>query len=281
MATTNCRVSTAFAEFDKWAEHNLAEKTRKGYRKPLRILRNVVDEAGIERIAHVEHKHLLASLERCTHTAKRGDNMANTQNGYISAYRSFFAYLVEHRHVGKSKNPAALLQFKEESPRKMLILPEARWAEAVEEAFKIHARDGVILSMLLHLGMRREEVAHIRIGDLDEDLKRISFARSKLKDRKPMAIADTLRVQLEGWLAWLRWHHGDLDPEWYLFPARIRLGRGNLLFPDWPVEPTKPVHIETISQLVKTVMLALGYTPAQLKQQAVHITLRSAGVAYQ
>jgi len=98
-----------------------------------------------------------------------GDPLAvSTQTHYLQVLRSFFSWAVKHHHI--HANPAADLDY----PRPIKALPESLTPEEVQAVFAqpdlrtpFGQRDRCMLEILYATGLRRSEMCHLRIDDID------------------------------------------------------------------------------------------------------------------
>jgi site-specific recombinase XerD len=155
------------------ADRNLARNTQQSYRDTLRLLlpflarraRRAVDRLRVEDLTAERVQAFLQDLE-----AKRGWSVA-TRNQRLAALHSLAAFIALHnpeqvapcgavRAIAFKKAPRPLVTYLEKPEMDALLAaPDAATAQG--------RRDHAVLLFLYNTGARADEVAHVRIADLD------------------------------------------------------------------------------------------------------------------
>jgi site-specific recombinase XerD len=154
-------------------ERNLARNTQQSYRDTLRLplpfvarrARKPIDRLGVEDLSADRIRALLQELE-----ATRGCGVA-TRNQRLAAIHSLAAFIGLHspehirwcgeiRAIPLKKAPRPLVTYLEKSEMDALLAaPDGSTAQG--------RRDQAVLLFLYNTGARADEVAHVRISDLD------------------------------------------------------------------------------------------------------------------
>jgi site-specific recombinase XerD len=155
------------------AERNLARNTQLSYRDTLRLLlpfvarsaRKGIDRLSVEDLSAPRVRAFLLELEE-----KRGCGEA-TRNQRLAAIHSLAHFIGLHspehiqwcgeiRSVGFKKAPRPLVAYLEKAEMDALLAaPDMGRAQG--------RRDHAVLLFLYNTGARADEVAHVRVGDLD------------------------------------------------------------------------------------------------------------------
>lgn len=85
-----------------------------------------------------------------------------------------------------------------------------------------HPSERMIIDLGLYLFLRGSEMSAIQIKHVLLDEKIIKVWRKKVKRHDDMPISAELDKSLRLYLTWYAMHYGELNPEWYLVPARVR-----------------------------------------------------------
>jgi integrase/recombinase XerD len=154
-------------------ERNLARNTQRNYRDTIRLLlpfaareaRRPIDRLGVEDLSAERVRAFLRELEE-----QRGSGIA-TRNVRLAAIHSLAHFIGQHspehlrwcgeiRSIPLKKAPRALVCYLEkEEMDALLAAPDRGTAQG--------RRDHAVLLFLYNTGARADEVAHVRIADLD------------------------------------------------------------------------------------------------------------------
>lgn len=194
----------------------------------------------------------------------------------------FFAWCRSRGFLPRDADPLAGRSPRKVAPKDRARLAVERFPALLEAAGQRHPRDRMICALGLYLFLRASEIAPLRISDVNFDTGelRVSIYKTGGSDAPEvdyMPISSELDSELRRYLTWYTQHHGTLDPNWYLCPARKR---GHLRDPrtgrltagaSFLMTPTRqPVKIE------KLVQWALADVGFPVFQEGVH-TLRRSG----
>jgi integrase/recombinase XerD len=155
------------------SERNFARNTQRSYRDTLRLLlpfvakrvHKSIDRLKIEDLSADQVRAFLRELEE-----KRGCAVA-TRNQRLAAIHSLVLFIGQHspeqlqwcseiRCIPFKKAPRSLINYLEKAEMDALL--------AAPDASKVQgARDHALLLFLYNTGARADEVAHVRIADLD------------------------------------------------------------------------------------------------------------------
>jgi len=167
---------------------NYSEKTVESRAHHLREFVKWCVERSLVRPAEIT-KPILERYQRHLfhYRKKNGEPLSfRSQHGCLVPVRTFFKWLCRHNHL--LANPAADLELpraEKRLPRHVLTASEAERVIAlpdVDEAMGL--RDRAILETLYSTGMRRMELAHLKLYDLDQERGTVFIRQGKgKKDR--------------------------------------------------------------------------------------------------
>jgi integrase/recombinase XerD len=125
-----------------------------------------------------------------------------TQRQRISAVRSFFSWLLKQGYI--LYNPAADLEFpKREKTLPRFILTESE-AEAILNQPVIESiyglRDRVVLEIFYSCGLRRAELLHLNVYDIDFNRKTLSVRKGKGQKDRVVPLGDRVLFWLKEYL---------------------------------------------------------------------------------
>jgi integrase/recombinase XerD len=129
-----------------------------------------------------------------------------SQLARLSAVRAFFRYLVRHNLI--LYNPAADLDLpctEKRLPRQVLTAAEVeRVLNAVTLAEPMGLRDRAMLETLYSTGIRRQELVHLTLRDLDRERGVVLIRRGKMKKDRMVPIGERALVWITKYLDELR-----------------------------------------------------------------------------
>lgn len=201
-----------------------------------------------------------------------------SMNAYKTDFRRFGKFLVVSELV--STNPAAhLVNQKRETPkskRKPITLDQA--TRLIELAGNMHPRDGMTMILMLNTGLREVEVKGLRWRNIDLEENEAAVKRTKIKDELTIFYTPRLAEALPAWRQYYIDHHGPINPDWYVVPARASIHEGagrqrQKMNPDWPLNPSMPQW--NIAKRVKQLLEEVG--EVDLWGRASHTLRRTAG----
>lgn len=173
---------------------NYSEKTVESRQHHLREFIRWALERSLSRPAEVT-KPILERYQRHLYhyRKKNGEPLSfRSQHGCLVPVRAFFKWLCRHNHL--LANPAADLDLpraEKRLPRHVLTASEAERVLALPDvAESLGLRDRAILETLYSTGMRRMELAHLKLYDLDQERGTVFVRQGKgKKDRMiPMGV---------------------------------------------------------------------------------------------
>ena len=182
--------------------------------------------------------------------------------------------------VFHSKKETAVV---EEKP--MLVIAHEQWPAMLDLAEKFHLRARVAVALGLYLGRRASEVIHLQWKHIDWDRGILHVWDVKNGRALMMPLHPEIRAELTRWRDWTEEHYGDIDPEWYVVPAKLQArdmkGVGRQLkvkkYPDlWPVNPAKKSRVSSVLRETRRVLSLLGYDTNE--GTGTHTWRRSAAV---
>jgi integrase/recombinase XerD len=152
-------------EEEIWLAKQKSARTRRAYRLDVRHYMATIAITTTDELRRVDHRAVIA-WER--HMREVEGAAPSTIRRRMSALSSLFKHLVRHGHAAKNpvteidrpainREEGTTLAFAKQDARKLLDLPDAETLEGL--------RDRVILSVGLQVGLRRAEIAALKVGD--------------------------------------------------------------------------------------------------------------------
>jgi integrase/recombinase XerD len=214
--TGGIRVSTVaqladIPEEDIWLAKQKSARTRRAYRQDVAHFMRTLGIANAAELRQTDHKVVIAwerYMRESEHTT------ASTIRRRLAALSSLYEHLVRHGHA--AKNPVAegerpainrdegvTLAFSKAQARKILDMPSENTIAGL--------RDRAILSIDLQVGLRRAEIAALRVGDLHQN-RGYDSPRVKRKGgrRDALAINPQITARLYAYFE-LAGHAADID----------------------------------------------------------------------
>jgi len=166
-------------------------------------------ERGITRPAEVT-KPVLDRYQRWLfhHRSEKNDRPLSfrTQHVRLTPVRTFFRYLAKENHL--LFNPASELtlpKLEKRLPKHVLSVSEVeRVLNHVDLADPLGARDRAILETLYSTGMRRSELIHLQLHDLDTERGTVIIRQGKGQKDRMVPVGERAILWIEKYLAELR-----------------------------------------------------------------------------
>jgi integrase/recombinase XerD len=156
-------------EEEIWLAKQKSPRTRRAYRQDVHHFMRTLKIQTLDELHSVDHRAVIF-WER--HMRESEGAQASTVRRRLAALSSLFKHLVQHDHA--ERNPVAdvtrptinrdegsTLAFSKKQARKLLDSPSEETLEGL--------RDRAILSIGLQVGLRRSEIASLKVSDLHEN----------------------------------------------------------------------------------------------------------------
>jgi integrase/recombinase XerD len=213
-------------EEEIWLAKQKSARTRRAYRLDVRHFMAMLEITDAAQLRQVDHRAVIA-WERHMREVERA--APSTVRRRLSALSSLFKHLV--RHSLAEKNPVTevdrpninrtegtTLAFSKQDARKLLDLPDASTLAGL--------RDRAILSIGLQAGLRRAEIAALKVSDLHQNRGYDSLrVVRKGGRREALAIHPQVAARLRAFLEFAG--HGD-DPDGPMFRPLNHNGKQTL-----------------------------------------------------
>jgi integrase/recombinase XerD len=198
-------------EEEIWLSKQKSARTRRAYRLDVQHFMRTLAIVRPEELRQADHKAVI-SWERYMRETERA--AASTIRRRLAALSSLYKHLVRHGHaarnpVGEVERPAinrdegATLAFTKAQARKVLDAPREDTIAGL--------RDRAILSVGLQVGLRRAEIAALKVGDLHQNRGFDSLRVSRKGGRRDaLAINPQTAARLRAYLDAAR-HGGDSE----------------------------------------------------------------------
>jgi len=213
-------------EEEIWLASQKSARTRRAYRLDVRHFMATIDITTTDELRRVDHRAVIA-WER--HMREIEHAAPSTIRRRMSALSSLFKHLVRHGHATKNpvteiarpainREEGTTLAFAKQDARKLLDLPDAETLEGL--------RDRAILSVGLQVGLRRAEIAALKVGDLHQNRGYDSLRVTRKGGRRDaLAINPQTAARLRAYLD--RSGHAD-DMDGPLFRPLAHNGKATL-----------------------------------------------------
>ena len=162
-------ILAAVPEEEIWLAKQKSARTRRAYRQDISHFMHTIRISSVDELRQVDHRAVIA-WERIMRETERAQ--ASTIRRRLAALSSLFKHLVQHGYA--EKNPVSDVQrptinrvegstlaFSKAKARKILDLPPENTVSGI--------RDRAILSVGLQVGLRRAEIASLKVSDLHEN----------------------------------------------------------------------------------------------------------------
>ncbi len=159
----------AIPEEEIWLAKQKSPRTRRAYRQDVQHFMRTLKIRSLDELRAVDHRAVIFWERSLRET---DGAQASTIRRRLAALSSLFKHLVEHGH--SERNPVAdvtrpainreegsTLAFSKKQARKILDAPSEQTVEGL--------RDRAILSVGLQVGLRRAEIASLKVSDLHEN----------------------------------------------------------------------------------------------------------------
>lgn len=177
------------------------------------VLDALLVSAGNVVVRNLEPRHIERLFQE-----KQQEWADSTRQLRLASLRSFMRWCRQQRIVSRDFDPTAGWRMRRQAPDEHLRIPAARFGELLDATN--HMRDRVFIAIGLYLFLRSSEITSLKIKDLDLDRGRLRVHIHKTRDFDVMPIPTELEEILREWMTWYAEHHGPLDPEWFLVPAK-------------------------------------------------------------
>ena len=198
-------------EEEIWLSKQKSARTRRAYRLDVQHFMATLGIGTLDELHQADHKAVIAwerFMREIEHAA------SSTIRRRLAALSSLYKHLVRHGHA--ARNPAAeverpainrdegsTLAFAKVQARKLLDLPA--------EDTIVGLRDRAILSVGLQVGLRRAEIAALKVGDLHQNRGYDSLRVMRKGGRRDaLAINAQTAARLRAYLE-MAGHHADID----------------------------------------------------------------------
>lgn len=239
---------SAIPEEQIWLASQKSPQTRRAYRRDVRDFMRTIGITTPEQLRQVDHRAIIA-WERIMREHERA--APSTVRRRLAALSSLFKHLV--RHGIASRNPVADVTRpainREEGSTAAFSKAQARQLLDAPPADSLAgSRDRAILAVGLQAGLRRAEIAALRVGDLHQnrgfDALRVVRKGGR---REASAINPQAAARIRAYLALA--DHGD-DHNGALF----RPLRGNAR----PLDPTRHLDPDAIDRILRKYAAQIG-----------------------
>lgn len=198
-------------EEDIWLAKQKSKRTRRAYKLDVEHFMRTLMIRSYDELRQVDHRAVIA-WERIM---REIDGAApSTVRRRLAALSSLFKHLVRHNHVEKNpvsevERPAinreegTTLAFSKDQARRLLDIPDETTLEGL--------RDRAILAVGLQVGLRRAEIAALKVGDLHQNRGYDSLRTVRKGGRRDaLAIHPKTAQRIRAYLD-AAGHSGDLD----------------------------------------------------------------------
>jgi integrase/recombinase XerD len=166
---SNIAALAAVPEEEVWLAKQKSARTRRAYRLDVTHFMRTLRVSSSSELRQVDHRAVIA-WERFMRETEGAQ--ASTIRRRLAALSSLFKHLVAHNHAARNpvadverptinRDEGSTLAFSKAQARKMLDAPAADTIEGL--------RDRALLSVGLQVGLRRAEIAALKVSDLHQN----------------------------------------------------------------------------------------------------------------
>lgn len=156
-------------EEDIWLAKQKSKRTRRAYKQDVAHFMRTLQIRSYSELRQVDHRAVIA-WERIMR--ERDNAAASTIRRRLAALSSLMKHLVRHGHLGKNhvaeverpninRQEGSTLAFSQQQAKQLLDRPSSEALEGL--------RDRAILSVGLQVGLRRAEIAALKVSDLHQN----------------------------------------------------------------------------------------------------------------
>lgn len=235
-------------EEDIWLAKQKSKRTRRAYKLDVQHFMRTLMIKSYDELRQVDHRAVIA-WERIM---REIDCAApSTVRRRLAALSSLFKHLVRHNHVEKNpvsevERPAinreegTTLAFSKDQARRLLDIPDDTTLEGL--------RDRAILAIGLQVGLRRAEIAALKVGDLHQNRGYDSLRIVRKGGRRDaLAIHPKTAQRIRAYLD-MASHGTDLDGPLFRPLSHNRKRQ----------ETRRPMHPDAIDRVLRKHATALG-----------------------
>jgi integrase len=152
-------------------------------------------------------------------------------------------------------------------------IPVAKFGHLLDVGERIGGpRDRAVVAMFLYTLLREQEVASLRIADVDLDGGWLHTRIFKSKTEDTMPISQELDTELRLWLTEYQNQCGPLQPEWFLIPARRkgateRDGRGRIARHTMILTPE--ARVARLGDIIRLILTEFGFAVRDMDGSAL------------
>lgn len=213
---------------------------------------------GHKRLTLVNDQHVAAFFLLAAE--RRSARTMNTTHAILAA---FYKYCVGTGRLKPQQNPMFARRAPKFEKRDMVRIPVMQWPQLFTLAEASDPRDRAVIALGLYTLLRDQEMAQLRLRDVQLGDGRIRATIPKTNDTDLVAIPNDLDYELRRWYQHYQHIAGPLDPDMYLLPAARRAAIRNdegKWERTWGVTRYEPfTQIEKCSRIVTPLFKELGY----------------------
>ena len=269
MARETPRVSEAERHWqDLRKQHDIALNTRENERAMVRRFAAFVNDI---QVGHVTPNH----VRRFFYDAKAGikDNHRMRlvtgepmRPGSFNKARlhllNFFAHCQVEGWVRRTDLMMYVRKAQDVTQADRLRLDQQQLLSLIDQADD--PRDKAVIAHAMNTAGRASEITWPRIKHVDLESGWLNVYLQKTREADDMAITPHLAVYLRAWLLVYERACGPLQPEWYLFPARVPMTANEY-------QPTRPLR--RAHEVIHRALTAAGFE--EIRGQGIHTIRRS------
>lgn len=132
--------------------------------------------------------------------------------------KKFFEFCREEHLMRYDSNPMWGLKPPKLAPRDRQIVPARDFDRLLDAAEHPQAR--ILIAIGLNLMLRQSEIITLRVKDWDDQASKLAVELHKIDDRDKAPVRRRLDREMRSWLTYYTRECGQLQPHWYLVPAK-------------------------------------------------------------
>lgn len=207
-------LSAAIEEFNEHRRTmDLALTTLRGTESTMGRFLSVVGDIDV---SELDIPHIDQFFEACSETRQ-----SQSQRNDYSRLSVFIDYCKARGYLPPGSNPLYGRRRPRRVKKERNRVHVSKFPALLDAAQERCERDRAAVAMLLYTLARDGEVGTVRIRDVNLDAGRIRMEIHKTADEDSVPVCAELDRELRRWLTTYAAACGELQPHWYLLPARI------------------------------------------------------------
>jgi integrase len=281
MVTKSTPLASDAAE--RWLKHRKAFQAEATYRSDKSALKHFIDYLPSKQVGRITADDVTGFLEACSLGEKPAatrpcnpDTVWQRRNKLVA----FFEYCHARGWSSLDIKTAVTLPKSGHVRKDYIRLTPVEMIRLLDLCE--HPRDRMYLALQMNTGLRASSITLLKIKHvhLDKGYLFVQVPKSSIVDK--LVITADLEPELRQYLTWYRESYGDLQPDWFLVPAKRQrqFVSYNVKEPAESVRMNPEKQFKQVTRSLRPILKRLGYSDEELAKEGSHTLRRSAAVAF-